>query len=305
MVNYLKHFGYSIVLALMITLSGCQSVENAFVANRATSSTLAVSSGTRNALVITSDKQKKADVQLAMARSYERQDNFDQARKLYAEAIRNDDRRADGFHRLAILHDKIGDRKKAHAYYRAALKRDPENPVIHCDLGYSYYLQSRLSESEASLRRALALKPTFRLAHNNLGLLLARTDRSREGLREFSLAGLSEAEARTNLTHSLMLEKRWDEASREWQLADREKVTSEAVRQKLARMKTALAHVETNSPPVAVQVIHVEPGGTLRTETVPQSTRNLSVRKNHLETTTMEAEAHSEPTKPVLKMYLK
>ena len=51
------------------------------------------------------------------------------------------------------------------------------------DLGFA-----RLGEAEKSYRRAIALRPGFSEAHNDLGQLLARTGRFDEAIREFDAA---------------------------------------------------------------------------------------------------------------------
>ncbi len=163
--------------------------------------------------------EQEMDVRMSMARSFERQGQTDQAIKIYRDIVDKDKSRVDACHRLAVLHDKKGDCKISEAFYRAALKKDPENPEIHCDLGYSFYLQRRWQEAEASLRQALALRPDLTRAHINLGLLLARTGRTDESLVEFARAGCPEADARANMAFALMLEERWWEAQQQYELA--------------------------------------------------------------------------------------
>lgn len=163
--------------------------------------------------------QQKADVQMAMARSFEKQGQIDQAIKIYQSVVGKDDRRADAYHRLAVLHDRKGDCRTSEGFYRAALERDPKNPEVHCDLGYSLYLQRRWPEAEAGLRRAVAIRPDHARAHVNLGLLLARTGRGDESLMEFARAGCPEADARANLAFAMMLEERWFEARQQYELA--------------------------------------------------------------------------------------
>jgi Tfp pilus assembly protein PilF len=163
--------------------------------------------------------QQKADVAIALARSLEMQGQTDGAIQKYEDAVRMDNKRGDAYHRLAVLHDLKGDCESSYGLYQAAIKNDPDNPELLCDFGYSCYLQSRWKPAEDNLRRAIALKPELGRAHNNLGLLLARTDRPDEALGEFVRAGCSEAQARANLAFALMLEERWKEAQRQFDIA--------------------------------------------------------------------------------------
>ncbi|MEE8451198.1 MAG: tetratricopeptide repeat protein [Thermoguttaceae bacterium] len=165
------------------------------------------------------DDKQKADVRMAMARLMEKQKQPERAIRAYREILRKDDTRADAYHRLAVLHDKKGESKKAAEYYQAALRRDPDNAQLHCDLGYSLYLRKKWSDAEKHLHRALTLDPHLAKAHNNLALLLARTDRSDAAIREFKAGGSTESAARANLAFVSMMEQRFDEAEKEFELA--------------------------------------------------------------------------------------
>ena len=164
-------------------------------------------------------EDQKNGIQLAMAQSYERQGQTEQAMKLYRNIIEDDKRCVEACHRLAVLHNKKGDCQSSEKFYRQALKIQPDNAAILCDLGYSYYLQRRWKEGEECLRRAVELDPALSRAHTNLGLLLACTDRSSEAMVEFTQARCSESEARSNMAFSLMMQERWDDARRQLELA--------------------------------------------------------------------------------------
>ena len=139
-----------------------------------------------------SNKQK-ADVQMVIARSLDRQGDVARAKQVYMSVLHKDPDRADAHHRLAVLHDMTGTHEESIKHYHDALLLDPQNAEIHCDLGYSLYLQQKWPDAETSLRHALELKPELARAHNNLGLLLARTARPDEALMHFSRVGSSEA----------------------------------------------------------------------------------------------------------------
>ena len=163
--------------------------------------------------------EQKADVKIVLARGLEQQGKIDEAKKVYLEITKQDPRRADAYHSLALLHDRKGDCQAAQNFYRQALERDPNNPELHCDRGYSVYLQQRWEDAEASLRRAIALAPDLARAHNNLGMLLARTGREDDALQEFGKAGASAAGAHANLALAMTLSNRWNEAQTQYQLA--------------------------------------------------------------------------------------
>jgi Tfp pilus assembly protein PilF len=162
---------------------------------------------------------QKANIQLALAVTAERQGRTEDAKKVYLQVIKALPDRADVHHRLALLYDRKGDCPAAEPYYQQAIRLDPKNAELHCDLGYSYYLQQRWQEADANLRRAIALDPDLPRAHNNLGMLLGRMGREDEALQEFVAAGSSRAEAMANLGYALALTDRADEARAEFQRA--------------------------------------------------------------------------------------
>lgn len=166
-----------------------------------------------------STAHRQADLEIAIARSLERQDQTDRAIKLYLNALDEGYQGADAYHRLAVLHDKKGDCAASEEFYRKSLEIDPNNAEVYCDQGYSYYLQQRWPEAEESLRRALYLQPGLARAHNNLGLVLGRVGDEEEALLEFVRAGGTEAEARTNLAFALTMSDRWDDARDQFEMA--------------------------------------------------------------------------------------
>jgi Flp pilus assembly protein TadD len=163
--------------------------------------------------------EQKADVQMAIALSLERQGSLEQAINAYREVIRNDESRADAIHRLALLYDGQEDFETAEKFYRSALSLDPNNADLLCDWGYRCYLRRDFKQAEACLRKAISLRNGFARAHNNLGLLLGRTGRCDEALREFARGGCSEADARSNLAVALCLEGKSEEAQEQFELA--------------------------------------------------------------------------------------
>jgi len=214
------------------------------------------------------DVKQKADVAMAMGRSLERKGRTDQAIKVYLDVVHKDGRRADAYHRLAVLYDKKGEPEQSARYYREALKRTPDNAELYTDFGYSCYLQKRWGEAEANLRKALRLDRELTRARNNLGLLLARTGRPEEALREFRRAGCSPSDAHANLAFAMVLEERWDEARQEFELALDADPSSKAAQDGLNALGAMAAMAERNdwahSPPPGqhgtVQIGFVTPG---------------------------------------------
>lgn len=192
------------------------------------------------------DAQQTADVRISMARSLENEGQLSDAARIYQEVIRADKRRwfrpspqrAEAYYRLAVLNDKRSEFGKAEECYLEAIKLDPENPNLHCDLGYSYYLQHRWTEAESSLVRALELRPEFPRAHNNLALVLANTGRLEQAHRAFVNAGCTPAEAHSNLAYAFLLEQKWTEAQRHFDLALAADPTTKPAQQGMATLQS-------------------------------------------------------------------
>jgi len=186
-------------------------------------------------------KRQVADVQLSMAQSLEQQGDINAALDAYREVAEKTPHRATAYWRMAVLHDRQGNIQESETLYRQALKIQPKLPDIHCDFGYSLYLQRRWAEAEDQLRQTVALNAAHRRGHNNLGLLLAQTERLDEALTEFRLAGCPEAEARTNLAFVLTLNRRWDEARAQYEFALNANPGSEAAKAGLASLTAIVA----------------------------------------------------------------
>jgi Tfp pilus assembly protein PilF len=100
-----------------------------------------------------------------------------------------DRRSADIHHDLAVEALRAVRDLDALREFDAALAVDEAFPEAHrgrgivLDLGFG-----RLDEAEKAYRRAVAARPTFSEARNDLGQLLARTGRYEEAIREFDAA---------------------------------------------------------------------------------------------------------------------
>lgn len=194
-----------IAAAWIVSLMGCQQSNKlagrpAFPRGEATQDSPQMSSS------------QTADVEVALGRMQEKNGELPAAIQAYSAALKHDPKRAEACWRLAVVSGQQEDFATATAYFEKALALQPGNPDIVCDMGYCLYVQERWREAEMNFRQATALNPDHARAHNNLGLLLARTDRQDEALAQFTKSGCSPAEAHENVSFGLALEHRWDEA---------------------------------------------------------------------------------------------
>ena len=193
-----------------------------------------------------------ADVQVAIARTVEGRGEVQQAVGFYTEAVRNDPTRTEAWARLAVLADKEGKFAESEEAHRRALDLQPNDPDLYCNRGYSLYLQERWDEAEISLRHAVRLKPDHRRAHNNLGLVLARTGRGVEALVCFRNAGCSASDAHTNHAHGLTLSEDWAGARTQYELALKLSPESDSVRKRLEGLDALIAEVGPARKPTPV-----------------------------------------------------
>ena len=141
----------------------------------------------------------KSSESLASARALEQQGKLKQAAASYQKLARKKSTAPRALHRLAVIHDRLGDFKAAADYYQQALEANDADSELLCDFGYSCYLQGQLAASEVQLREALRLQPNLARAQNNLGLVLARMGRQDEAEQCFAAAGCTAAETHLNV----------------------------------------------------------------------------------------------------------
>src|SRR5262249_25086909 len=178
------------------------------------------------------------------ARTLEKRGAVDQAEATYLEAVKLDPSRADACARLGMLSAQRCKFDEAISWHRKAIAAQPKNADFLCDLGYTQYLQGDLVEAEKSMRECLALAPEHARGHNNLGMILARTECREAALAEFRRAGCNEVDAQTNLAFAFTLERRWPEARACYERILAADPTASAARQGLQEVDSLMAKSE-------------------------------------------------------------
>ena len=200
--------GVAILLLALVLLSGCQAFgkwggKKPAAKNPSSLSQMLSGKGVASKSL---DQSQKSDVEMAMARSLEKQGKSDEALKVYLHVIEKDESQADAYHRVALIYDRQGACDKSREYYLAALKSLPENAELNSDFGYSCYLQERWDEAK-SIFAGGRIEAHAGPPHNN------RHARPVKGggrsPAEFGRAGCTKAEAHANLGLALMLAQRW------------------------------------------------------------------------------------------------
>lgn len=165
------------------------------------------------------EKRAARDLKLALAQMLEQQGAAPEAIEAYENVLRSEPGHTAVAHRLAVLLDKSGQSRRAEPYYQACLRATPSDPDLLSDFAYHCYLERRWADAEMNLRRALSLNPRHVRARNNLGLVLARTERPREAFDQFSGTGCSTADAHANVAFALAAESRLEDAEQVYKIA--------------------------------------------------------------------------------------
>lgn len=186
---------------------------------------------------ITDEDKKASDMHFAVARGLETQGNLIGAIDAYHKALERNKDRADIHQRLAVTYDRRGEHRKAQMHYQEALKLDPGNPEIFCDMGYSLYLQRKWDPSEQNFRQALAVNPNHARSHNNLGLVLAHTGRFGDALAEFHRGGCNEAECHMNIALAMAVDGNIGKAREHYKLALTANPSLQSAKEALAKLE--------------------------------------------------------------------
>lgn len=152
-----------------------------------------------------------ADACLATARELEQKGRHRDAIVQYERARSHQPKRTGIAHRLAVLHDRLGDTQTAWAEYQKALEDTPQNSDLLNDLGYFHFQRKQFPEAEQAYRRAVELDPDNTRAWTNLGLTLGALKRFDEAEGAFQKAG-SPAFAKHNLGIVLAQSGEYDKA---------------------------------------------------------------------------------------------
>ena len=204
--------------------------------------------GMGNDPLVLKDRQKSA-LRMAYAHSLETKNRWSEAKAVYAEILQADSRHVGASNGLAIALDREGRHRDSERHHLQALKFEPKNADLHCDYGYGLYLQGRWREAEHHLRRAITLRDDHERAHNNLGLLLARTNHRDLALAEFAQAGCTQAQAYMNLGFAVTLDGEYEEARRTYRLAARMNPSSRAIPTRIQELDRLAEKLHARSAP--------------------------------------------------------
>ncbi len=107
--------------------------------------------------------------------------------------------------------DQLGDHAGAQGFYVAALKIVPNQPQVLSNLGLSYALEHRLTDAEASLRRAVAQPTADMRERQNLALVLSLEgkDAEAESITRRDLPPIDAAESVASMKQMIAQSDTW------------------------------------------------------------------------------------------------
>ncbi|MEO1083367.1 MAG: sulfatase-like hydrolase/transferase [Acidobacteriota bacterium] len=95
---------------------------------------------------------------------------------------------AQGFHRLAQIHQSRGETQDAQRFFKKAIETDPGFAPAHLDLGIALAVEGQDEAAEVAFAEALKLQPYSARAHYNFAAFLAQTDQVDRAIQRFERA---------------------------------------------------------------------------------------------------------------------
>ena len=106
----------------------------------------------------------------------------------YQQVLERDPGMTDARVNLGRLYHLTGERGRAEAQYRDAVRLAPDDPIPHFNLGVLLEEQGRRDEAALAYAQAVTRDPEFADAHCNLGLLLESMGRKQDAMRHLMTA---------------------------------------------------------------------------------------------------------------------
>ena len=141
----------------------------------------------------------------------------EQAEKSSAAALRLNDKLAQVYVTVGMIHTGTGDYDLAIGSLQRALRFDPLNADAYRELAKAYERLGKLNEAEATYRNAIVVRPNYWVAHNELGSFYFRLGRYAEAEKEFqTVVELTPDNARgySYLGVASLAQKRYEEAEK-------------------------------------------------------------------------------------------
>ena len=127
---------------------------------------------------------------------------YEEAKKLYLQAIKLNQRDPDLYLQLGKIESKRANFRQAFPYLEQAKKLDPANPEGSCILGAAHFTEGRYKQAIPPLEEVLRLQPQHTWAMEDLGGAYYRTGRIEEAFRIY--ARLAEIDPENKYVHTCL-----------------------------------------------------------------------------------------------------
>lgn len=231
----------ALALGLVAVLSACESPQP----------TAAQSPGGLPRVTQGERPRVTAATYLAYGELLERRGDVAQAAEQYRKAIAESPDLAAARNRLGVTLNKLAQHAEATEQFREALKLQPNDPSLLNNLAFSLYLEGEYAAANDVLTDLLDVRPTFRRARMNHGLVLARLGRDDEALTEFSFV-TEPADAYYNLAVIQAECERYAAAATSLDQALQHNPQFAEARQQLRELARLAAGQQAQTPAVAV-----------------------------------------------------
>ena len=98
--------------------------------------------------------------------------DFQEAIKLYDEVLKKDTENINAYNYLGIIFNILGQQQKAITSHKKAIQINPNDSRSHNNLGIVFKLIGKYQEARNCYEKAIEIEPNYFEAHNNLGSLL-------------------------------------------------------------------------------------------------------------------------------------
>jgi tetratricopeptide (TPR) repeat protein len=240
------------VLVILAAVAGCNQFDKLLAKRNADGN--AANSPTKSQNGWFSSRKSKAktpDELFQLARDSEKSGDPEQALEAYDRVIAAQANHAAAHHRLAIVHEQLGNGDLAEHHFQMALEQIPEDPELRCDYSYSLYLRGQYSLANEQLSMLLKKSPNHARANMHLGLVQASLGDTEQAMKCFAKAGCKPAEAHANLAYVLTAQDKWPEAASHLQVAMTHDPKSEQFRSRFAEIQALLATNEPDAESIA------------------------------------------------------
>lgn len=152
---------------------------------------------------------------LAVALRHHQAGNLQVAERLYHQILANDKDYSEALHLLGVIALQLRKHEVAVEYIRRAIELKSTDFIYHNNLGNAFQAHGKIEEAVVSFRQALELNPDFPEGHNNLGNALQLQGKVAEAISSYRRAlelNPGYADVHNNLGNALLKQGELDQA---------------------------------------------------------------------------------------------